>query len=443
MSAVTRENGGRVGLRGQHGRPVPAERPRRGRPAAAETHRPPRQRHGADVGEVVPGVGEQTERAGDHTGHGLCRDDRDVEHDHDCEAPLARKPLERRRRGDHSASLPSGSDSLIEPARSTAATHSLDGGDHRQPVAVGEPIAVRPMHASVAIEAVQHHRHRQRAPARRPQSRTALIAPRPASATSTTWSARARATNVALSRVVGHRRTHAADGLDDPDLDAAGPRQFGERDRAARSARAPSRRAAIGGAIASGYQRCAGHTSPGPPRSRPRVASASVVTRVRRRTTAPACAPTRAGPSTEAARAAPPRPTSCRRRSRCRRRTTTRGAVECHAASPTSSQRGDEAIDHRVGVRRRQRDTQPARAGGHRRRPDGRHQHPAVEQRRGRGHGRRLVTRARSARSATDGRAGPVSMCAAAVPRARRLRSQRRSPAPPAPPPCRPAWARS
>ena len=92
--------------------------------------------------------------------------------------------------------------------------------------------------------------------------RTPLIVPSPASATSTTRSGRSAAARSTAVAVGGERRAHAAGGLDQADPDDRRPRQLvdqvghGERGR-------PRASAAIGGAIATGYQRCWGHTAAG------------------------------------------------------------------------------------------------------------------------------------------------------------------------------------
>src|SRR5439155_24223796 len=89
-----RQDGGGVGLGGQDGRAVPAERAGPRGPAAGEAHGDQRQGDGADVGQVVAGVGQQAQRAGGEAGDHLSDDDPQVQSEGDAEAILSAHSLQ-------------------------------------------------------------------------------------------------------------------------------------------------------------------------------------------------------------------------------------------------------------------------------------------------------------------------------------------------------------
>ena len=109
------------------------------------------------------------------------------------------------------------------------------------------------------------------------ESRTALIVPSPAGATSTTVSALERTAEAHAVAVGGERRARSTGTFDERDRAGVGA----ARSRPTRSpivnAGSPSTSAAIGGAIGTGYQRCAGRRSPAARRSRAPSSSASVL----------------------------------------------------------------------------------------------------------------------------------------------------------------------
>ena len=229
-----------------------------------------------------------------------------------------------------------------------------------------EPHEVGPVHVVGLVVAVQQHDQRPTGEGRSSEAHGVDRA-EPASATSTTRSGDQRATaTVSPSSAIGERgpptvstQAHPVPASLVSDLvDEVGDREAVDAERWA----------AIGGAIASGYHRCPGHTSSGCSPSRRRARRRRSGPAPRGRTTAPACAPRRRGRE-RAARPAPRRrPTSCRPRSPCRRR------------RPSSS--GEivegfrQAVDLVVGVGGRQRDAQAGRAGATGRRADGGHEQP-------------------------------------------------------------------
>ena len=347
----------------------------------------------------------------------------------------------RRDRGDH-ARQPD--QRLIKRLRSSRSRQGLGVGHDLEALRVAQPVEVAAVQLVVAVEAVEVHDDAAKPASAPTLSRTTLIVPEP---------------GVGDEHHELPARTRAARSTVSPSV-ASGertpPAPLDEHEAGVGAAAVSAARSAIvnGGRSSSvgGHRRRHRHREPAVRRAHgfrgPRRVAAAEHVGVGRSASSGSkdCAGLRA-PHADAAAA---------QRSRATRAvthvlptsvpvpvTTTITRRAHRERAEHARERGGETVDLLVGVRGRQRDAQPGRAGRDRRRPDRGHEQAALEQRDARRERTRSVAAHERARSAKGGRAAAGRRGRAAARRARRLRATARSAARRARPRCRRGSARS